>query len=107
MPATDRRATPPDAGPLHDEMEAQTVALRLIAAVLACAAVYFLREILVPFLAALVLAVALSPLADRLERVVGKRSLAALACMLLVAAVLGAAAGLVAWQVGGILGQSD
>lgn len=104
MTRTEAEAGP---GPIHDELEAQTVALRLIAAVLACASVYFLREVLVPFLAALVLAVALAPLADRLEGMGLRRGFASLLCMLLVAAVIAAAAGLVVWQLGEILGESD
>jgi predicted PurR-regulated permease PerM len=107
MATTETTPTAPNAGLIPPELEAQTAALRLIAAVLACGSVYFLREILVPFLAALVLAVALTPLGERLERMGLKRGLAALACMLLVAAVIGAVAALVVWQVGEILGQLD
>lgn len=104
---TKSNAPAADAGTIQPELESQTVALRLIAAVLVCLSAYFLREILVPFFTALVLAVALTPLAERLERLGLKRGIAALACMLLVAAVLGATAALVVWQLGEILGQAD
>src|SRR4051794_41952663 len=57
----------PGSEPIHDELEAQTVALRLISAILVCASVYFLSEMLVPFFAAVVLGVGLAPLGGRLQ----------------------------------------
>ncbi len=90
-----------------ESIEWQTVTLKTIAVLLLLGAAWILATILVPFLLAFVLTIALSPLADRLERGGFPRSLAALACTLVVAILIAAAAGLVFYQAGTIIKDSD
>ncbi len=96
-----------EAEEIRDELEPQTAALQLIAALLVGAAAWALGTILVPFVLAVVLAIALTPLANRLERLGAPRVLASLASMLLVAALLLGTLGLVLVQTGRMIGQSD
>lgn len=102
-------ASPSARGPAEarGQLGAQTIALRVVAGILAVGALYFLASILVPFFLALVFAIALTPLAARLERLGLGRTLASLACVLSVAAVLLGVAVLVAYQAGSILGNAD
>lgn len=79
-----------------------TAAVRLIAAAVVCVAAYFLATILAPFLLALVLAIAFAPLAGRIERTGLGRSVSSLACLLIVAAAISGAVGLIGYQTGGI-----
>jgi predicted PurR-regulated permease PerM len=91
-----------------DSLDAQTIALRVIAFLLVAAASSLLASVLVPFAVALVLAVALSPLADWVERRAGVgRSLSSLAVLLLVVAVVVAVVALLVVQAGAILGDSE
>jgi predicted PurR-regulated permease PerM len=92
---------------IRDEMDAQTVALRIIAGLLVVGAMSLLASLLVPFALALILAIALSPLARRLEGIGAPRALAALACTLFVAIVLAGAAGLLAYQAGAIVRDAN
>ena len=88
-------------------MTAQTVGVRVVAGLLIVGAMYLLASIMVPFVMALVLAIAFSPLANRLERAGLPRALASLTCILLVVAVLAAAVGLIVYQSGAMLQTSD
>jgi predicted PurR-regulated permease PerM len=98
----------PDAESVPEALDAQTIALRVIAFVLVAAASSLLASVLVPFAVALVLAVALSPLADRIERRLGLgRSLSSLAVLLLVVAAILATGALLVYQAGSILANSD
>jgi predicted PurR-regulated permease PerM len=94
-------------GELEETLDSQTVALRWIAGLLVAGAAWLLAPILVPFALGLVLSIALSPLADRLERLGLGRTGSSLFCLVLVAGVLAATAGLLAFQVGTIVQQSD
>lgn len=98
---------PPPPGPGAEELESQTVALRLIAALLAVGAAWLLSSVLVPLFLALALAIALSPLADKLERLGMNRTVSSLVALALVAVVLLMAAGLLATQAGAILQEAD
>ena len=89
------------------DLGAQTIALRVIAGLLIVGAMSMLASLLVPFFLALVLAIALSPLAGRIERLGVKRALSSLLILLLVAGFLAGAGGLVAYQVGGMIQESD
>jgi predicted PurR-regulated permease PerM len=88
-------------------LTAQTVGVRVVAGLLIVGAMYLLATIMVPFVMALVLAIAFSPLANRLERAGLPRALASLACIMLVVAVLAAAGGLILYQSGAMLQTSD
>ncbi len=92
---------------LGGELDAQTVALRIIAGLLIAGAMSMLSTLLIPFFAALVVAIAMSPLANRLERLGLGRTISSLACLLLVAVVVASAAGMLAYQVGSIVQDSN
>ena len=92
---------------IEETLDSQTVALRWIAGLLIAGAAWLLAPILVPFILGLVLSIALSPLADRLERLGLGRTGSSLSCLVLVAAVLAATLGLLAFQAGSIVQQSD
>src|SRR5262245_16301032 len=102
-----RLSTAEEQGEIEETLDSQTVALRWIAGLLVAGAAWLLAPILVPFVLGLVLSIALSPLADRLERLGLGRTGSSLFCLVLVAAVLAATAGLLAFQVGTIVQQSD
>ncbi len=88
-------------------LDAHTTILRWIAGLLTAGAAWLLAPILVPFVLALALAIALSPLTVRLERMGLGRTGSSLACLVLLTAVLLLTAGLVGYQAGTILQQSD
>ena len=92
---------------IEETLDSQTVALRWIAGLLIAGAAWLLAPILVPFVLGLVLSIALSPLADRLERLGLGRTGSSLSCLVLVAAILAATLGLLAFQAGSIVQQSD
>jgi predicted PurR-regulated permease PerM len=92
---------------LEETLDSQTLALRWIAGLLIAGAAWLLAPILVPFVVALALSIALSPLAARLERMGLGRTGSSLICLGLVAGVLLATASLLAYQAGSILQQSD
>ncbi|WP_435008453.1 AI-2E family transporter [Tundrisphaera lichenicola] len=75
-----------------------STSMRLVAIILAFAAVHVLSSILVPFLLALVLSIALAPVARRLERLGLGRTGSSLACTLAVLLVLLGMGGLIAYQ---------
>ena len=102
-----RLSTAGEEGELEETLDSQTVALRWIAGLLIAGAAWLLAPILVPFVLGLVLSIALSPLADRLERLGLGRTGSSLFCLVLVAAILAATMGLLAFQVGSIVQQSD
>jgi predicted PurR-regulated permease PerM len=104
---TERTNPTADENELEDSLDSQTVALRWIAGLLIAGAAWLLAPILVPFVVALSLAIAVSPLADRLERIGLGRTASSLACLGLVAGVLIATACLLAYQAGSILQKSD
>lgn len=95
--------------PSEDENPAtsSSSAVRLIAMVVFFTAVYFLASVLVPFLFALVLAIALAPLAGYLQRAGLGRTVSSLICMLLVAAFLLGTTALISYQAGSMLKKSD
>ena len=103
----ERTTTAGEEKELEDSLDSQTLTLRWIAGLLIAGAAWLLAPILVPFVVALSLAIALSPLADRLERLGLGRTVSSLACLGLVAGVLVATACLLAYQAGSILQQSD
>ena len=78
----------------------QTIALRLIAGLLVTAAAWWTSYILAPFVLALLIAIALTPLANRLERIGFPRTVASLACVLLVLAFVTFSVGLVVYETG-------
>jgi predicted PurR-regulated permease PerM len=92
---------------VEDVLDSQTVALRLIAGLLTVGAMYLLGSLLVPFFLALVLAIALSPVADRLQARGMGRTVASLVCLILVAGALALVAGLILYQAGTIIQDSD
>jgi predicted PurR-regulated permease PerM len=105
MPNPDRAEAP---DPSRDaELEPQTNALQLIAGLLLLGAAMLLGSILVPTLLALVLAIALSPVVSWLERKGVPTALGSLACLLGVASILGLMLGLLLYQAGTVLGESD
>jgi predicted PurR-regulated permease PerM len=90
-----------------DANDSQTVALRVIAGLLIVGASWTAAYLIVPFALAFILTVALSPVADWMERRGIHRSLSALACMLTVLLALTAAVGLVVYEAGSVLQDSD
>ncbi len=98
-PAAD---VPEDAPP-----EANAGPIRLLAIVAAGTAVYALSPILVPFLLALVVAIAMAPVAAWFERHKFNRTIASILCLLIVLLALSIVAGLVINQAGAILRKSD
>jgi predicted PurR-regulated permease PerM len=92
---------------LRDANDSQVLALRVIAGLMLAGAAWLLAWLVVPFVLALVLAVAASPLADRLERRGLPRSLAALACTLLLLLALSAAVGLIVYEAATVFQDSD
>ncbi|MFO0954579.1 MAG: AI-2E family transporter, partial [Isosphaeraceae bacterium] len=87
--------------------EAQSTYQKALLAILAFGAMSFLGPILIPFAFGLFLAIALSPLAERLERLGMNRTFSSLACLSLVTAVLLLIAGLVGVQAGVMVQNSD
>lgn len=92
---------------VKEAIEGQSVTLRVIALFLLVGACWVLATILVPFAIALMVAIALSPLADRLERGGFPRGLASLTCTLGVAGLITLAVGLILFQTGSIVHDSD
>lgn len=90
-----------------EEMDAQRVALHVIAAFLIVGAAYLLAGLVVPLVLAIVLAIALSPVAERLERLGLGRTWASLACLGIVLVVLTIAAGLFVYQASRLVRDSD
>ncbi len=97
----------PSTESVRTELTAQTIGVRVVAGLLIIGAMYLLASIMVPFVMALVLAIALSPVGDRLERAGLPRALASLICVLTIVAVLAATVGLVLYQSGMMLQASD
>lgn len=93
--------------PPGDERPDSTIANRVIALVVVGAAFSLLSSILIPPFVAIVLAITLAPLADRFERLGLNRALSSLACLLLLTLALVGTAGLVLYQAGAILQDSD
>ena len=98
---------PPSTESVRTELTAQTIGVRVVAGLLIVGAMYLLASIMVPFVIALVLAIALSPVASRLERAGLPRALASLICVSLIVAVLAATVGLIFYQSGTMLQTSD
>jgi predicted PurR-regulated permease PerM len=92
---------------VEESLDSETVVLWWIAGLLIAGAAWLLAPILVPFVLGLVLAIALSPVAGWLERLGLGRTVSSLICLVLVACVLVATTGLIAYQAGTILQQSD
>lgn len=88
--------------PLEERTEgdSQLFALRIITALLLAGAAWWLAGLLIPFFLAVVLAIALSSVVARLERVGVPGTLASLLCILVVAGVLAVTAGLIVVQAG-------
>ncbi len=91
---------------VRTELTSQTIGVRVVAGLLIVGAMYLLASIMVPFVIALVLAIALSPVSSRLERAGLPRALASLICVLLIVAVLAATVGLILYQSGTMLQTS-
>jgi predicted PurR-regulated permease PerM len=85
----------------------QTSALPLIAGLLIVGAASLLGAILVPFLLALVLAIALAPVVTWIERRGLPTSLGSLACTLFVAAILATTVALLVFQAAEILKETE
>ena len=100
-------SSPEDESGVEETLDAHTTVLRWIAGLLTAGAAWMLAPILVPFVLALALSIALSPLVRRMERMGLGRTGSSLACLLLVTGALVLTAGLVAYQAGTILQQSD
>ena len=96
----------PSTESVRTELTAQTIGVRVVAGLLIVGAMYLLASIMVPFVIALVLAIALSPVSSRLERAGLPRALASLICILLIVAVLAATVGLILYQSGTMLQTS-
>lgn len=86
---------------------ARTVSLVVIAAVLVLGASTQMTVLIVPCILALVLAIALRPLADRIERLGVGRGVSSILCTLLVALVFLSALGLVVVQASRVVRNSD
>lgn len=97
MPQDDTTSVPVSRA-VREAGDEQTIALRVIVGLLVIAAAWWMAYILVPFVLAVVLAVALSPLADRLERLGLPRAVSSLACTLAVVAAVALGVGLVLYQ---------
>lgn len=105
--ATLRRQGPDGSDGSQDRTSHES-ATRLIAGLLVVGAMYLLAQLLVPFFLALVLAVAMAPLAEWMERRWRfPRVAASLSCMLLILGILVLAVGLVVAQSGVILKDSE
>lgn len=85
----------------------RTVALVLIAVVLVLAASSWMAWLVVPLIFAVVLSIAMLPLADRLERLGAGRVVSSIACVLLVVAGLLVPALIITAQAGGVVRNSD
>jgi predicted PurR-regulated permease PerM len=81
--------------------------LNLIATILVFAALGFMGPVVAPLAFAIALSVAISPLADRVERFVPGRAISSLLCTLLLAGVLMGAVALVSSQVAAIVSRGD
>lgn len=101
------QATTGPAEALGETLDSHTTALRIIAGLLVVGAAYLMGAILVPFALALVLAIALGRPVDWLARNGVPNGLAALLGMLAVAAALAVVLGLLIYQAGTIVQQSD
>lgn len=101
------RAEPESIGAIGRQLSPQTLALRFVAVLLIVGAAALLGTILVPFFLALSLAIAMSPLVSWMERRGVPTVVGSLACMLAVAAVLMVTLGLMVFQAGTILRDSD
>ncbi len=96
-----------DLGKIERELEPQTLALQFIAVVLLVGAASMLGSILVPFVLALILAIAMSPLVSKMEKHGVPTTVGSLACMLGLATVLALTLGLMVYQAGSVLQNSD
>ncbi len=106
MPTHSETSLADDTG-VEETLDAHTTVLRWIAGLLTAGAAWMLAPILVPFVLALALAIALSPLVRQTERIGLGRTGSSLFGLLIVAAALILTAGLIAYQAGTILQQSD
>lgn len=89
------------------ELSGQTIALRVIAAILIAGTFHVLTSILVPFMLALSVALALSPVADWLERRGCPRVLSSFAGLTAVVLILLTTGGLILFQAGSMAQESD
>lgn len=90
-----------------DRAKTRTIALEIIAGVLVVGLLAWMGAMLVPFVLAVVLTIALSGACDWLERKGVPATVANLLATVAVAAALSITAGLVLMQAGSILGQSE
>jgi predicted PurR-regulated permease PerM len=81
--------------------------LNLIATILVFAALAFMGPVVAPLAFAITLSVAVSPLADRIERVLPSRAFSSLACTLLLAGLLLGSGALLSSQVAAIVSRGD
>lgn len=92
---------------VEDGLDAQTIALRIIAGLLLLGAASMLSGLLVPFVLAIVAAIAFSQFVNRLESLGLPRALTSLICVVLLASAITGTAILLAYQAGTILQDSD
>jgi len=90
-----------------DDHRPQISILLIITMLLLIGAAWLLAGLLVPFVLALVLAIALSPVANKLERAGVPKTGASLFCLLFLIATLATGAGLVLYQAGSLLSDSE
>ncbi len=94
--------------PIEERLDTQTIALRVIAGLLLVGAAYLLAGLFVPFVLALFLTIALSPVASWLERRARfPRPIAALACALSVALAFAVVVGMILYEAGTIVQNTD
>ncbi|HEU5118451.1 MAG TPA: AI-2E family transporter [Isosphaeraceae bacterium] len=106
MPQSDGQKTGENAPDLVVS-DANSRTLEVIASLLLLGAAWMLSSILVPFVLALILAVAMSPVVSWLERRGWPTTVGSLLCMLFVASLIVGTLGLMVFQAGSILQNSD
>lgn len=100
-------SSPASTSTTRTELSGQTIALKIIAAILIAGTFHLLTNILVPFMLALTIALALSPLADWLERRGCPRVLSSFVGLMAVLLILLTAVGLIVFQAGSMAQESD
>ena len=103
-----KRAAPATTkSPTRGKADHSSTAIRLIAGLLVLGAAWMLAGILVPFMLAIVLAIAVGPVVGWMERKGVPNTLGSLICLFALLAALCVAGGLLVYQAGTMLGQSD
>ncbi|GAC1469478.1 MAG: hypothetical protein NVSMB9_13370 [Isosphaeraceae bacterium] len=92
---------------LFEAVDRQTIPLRVIAVLLVIAAAYAGSQLLIPFMLALMVSIAVSPVATWLEKRGLPRFVGALLCTLTLALLISASIGLLIYEAGTILKDTD